>query len=53
MKYAIWMDHGYDGWSPVYGETLERAFAEMHSQGHAGAYQVTKLIDVEFTEVSL
>lgn len=50
MKYTIWLDHNFDGWSPYDFDTIEECLEHMRSFCHTGGYRITRNVAVAYVE---
>lgn len=48
QKYYVWVNHGYEGWSPHGYNTVEEAIAH---EGYGSEKVITKIVDYEIKEV--
>jgi hypothetical protein len=51
-KYIVWLDYHTEGWKPSEDlETLADCFEWLKSNNYGNPYQITKTVDIQFTEV--
>lgn len=50
-KYIVWLNYHTEGWKPSEElETLEECFKWLETNNYGNPYQITKTVDVNFSE---
>lgn len=52
MKYIVWINHGYGGWSPEEFQTLKEAVEFATKNNYSSEFKVTKEVEYIINEVS-
>ncbi len=53
MNYILWINYGYEGWSPTEYETLEECLNGAMKNAYGNEFKITKKIDYKITEAKI